>query len=130
MVNEKDKQILSRVANGLPLDDPIDDIKALDRQIKQLKHKQRKMALQTQVDLDESAGRLYDKLKKWRSQVANGPRYHVLQNAALLGIACKKPKTKDELLQVYKFGNKKLEHYGDEILKIVQEHQESEKGPV
>jgi len=131
MINEKDKQILCKAADGLPLDDAsvhgaIDGIMALDRRIKQLKHKKRKMALQAQVDLDESAQRLLDKLRQWRGQVAHVehyPAYCILQDAALLGIACKRPKTKYELLEVYKLGEKKLEQYGDAILKIVQEHE-------
>lgn len=131
MINEKEKQILTRAANGLPLDDAIDNIKALDNQIKQLKHKKREMALQGQVDQDESAKRLYAKLREWRKQVAHverSPAFCVLQDAALLGIASKRPKTKYELKDVYKVGDKKLDQYGDAILKTVKEHEESEKG--
>jgi superfamily II DNA helicase RecQ len=134
MVNEKDKQILTRAANGLDIDhEAVDDIMAPDRKIKQLKYKKSKMALQAQVDLDECAQRLFDKLREWRNQVAHAeqsPAFCILQDAALLGIACKRPKTKYELLQVYKVGDKKLDQYGDEILKIVREHEESEKGPI
>ncbi len=60
-------------------------------------------------------------LKKWRKNIAaerNIPAYCVFHNSTLIGIANQLPKTKEELEGIKGIGEKKIESYGEEILKI------------
>jgi ATP-dependent DNA helicase RecQ len=61
-------------------------------------------------------------LRAWRSEVAkkrNVPAYVVLHDATIDGIASEHPTTLDQLREIPGIGDKKLEHYGDEILALV-----------
>ncbi len=65
---------------------------------------------------------VFEALKKWRKNIAaerNIPAYCVFHNSTLIGIANQLPKTKEELEGIKGIGEKKIESYGDEILKIV-----------
>ena len=74
------------------------------------------------ADSDNSYGILYQRLKKWRDNVAssiNVPIY-LLGNADTLKIiADYKPQNKQELTKVKGFGTAKVNRYGDEIIDIV-----------
>ena len=61
-------------------------------------------------------------LRSWRAGVArarNVPAYVVLHDATIDGIASEHPTTLDQLREIPGIGDKKLEHYGADILAIV-----------
>ncbi|EJN10096.1 ATP-dependent DNA helicase RecQ [Bradyrhizobium sp. YR681] len=63
------------------------------------------------------------RLRSWRSDIARErgvPAYVVLHDATIDGIVRAWPTTLDELRNVPGIGDKKLEHYGDELLQIVR----------
>jgi ATP-dependent DNA helicase RecQ len=61
-------------------------------------------------------------LRAWRSEVARKrgvPAYVVLHDTTIDGIAAARPTTAGELRDIPGIGDKKLEHYGDELLALV-----------
>jgi len=63
------------------------------------------------------------RLRAWRSDVARQrgvPAYVVLHDATIDGIVRAWPTTLDELRGVPGIGDKKLEHYGEELLRLVR----------
>jgi ATP-dependent DNA helicase RecQ len=63
------------------------------------------------------------RLRAWRSEVAREhgvPAYVVLHDATIDGIVRAWPTTLDELRNVPGIGDKKLEHYGEELLRLVR----------
>jgi ATP-dependent DNA helicase RecQ len=63
------------------------------------------------------------RLRAWRSDLARErgvPAYVVLHDATIDGIVRAWPTTLDELRNVPGIGDKKLEHYGEELLQIVR----------
>lgn len=67
------------------------------------------------------------KLKQWRSmraQTDRVPAYMIAHDAALEALAAHPVITKQQLLGITGFGPRKVEAYGDEILKVVAKHQE------
>jgi ATP-dependent DNA helicase RecQ len=76
---------------------------------------------------DQAAGQidpdLRARLRAWRSDVARQrgvPAYVVLHDATIDGIVRAWPTTLDELRSVPGIGDKKLEHYGEELLRLVR----------
>jgi ATP-dependent DNA helicase RecQ len=62
-------------------------------------------------------------LRAWRSQVARSrgvPAYVVLHDSTIDGIAAARPATLDQLRNIPGIGDKKLEHYGDELIALVR----------
>jgi ATP-dependent DNA helicase RecQ len=62
-------------------------------------------------------------LRAWRSQVARTrgvPAYVVLHDATIDGIASSRPTTLGQLRGVPGIGDKKLEHYGEELIALVK----------
>jgi ATP-dependent DNA helicase RecQ len=62
-------------------------------------------------------------LRAWRSEVARGrgvPAYVVLHDSTIDGIAAARPATLDQLRGIAGIGEKKLEHYGDELIALVR----------
>src|SRR4051812_31234835 len=62
-------------------------------------------------------------LRTWRSDVARQrgvPAYVVLHDATIDGIATSRPTTPGELRGIPGIGDKKLEHYGDELIALVR----------
>jgi ATP-dependent DNA helicase RecQ len=62
-------------------------------------------------------------LKAWRSEVARTrgvPAYVVLHDSTIDGIATSLPKTLEQLRGIPGIGDKKLEHYGDELIALVR----------
>ncbi len=62
-------------------------------------------------------------LRAWRSQVARSrgvPAYVVLHDSTIDGIATQRPTTLNELRGIPGIGDKKLEHYGDELIALVK----------
>ena len=66
---------------------------------------------------------LLSALRAWRSQVARSrgvPAYVVLHDSTIDGIAALRPTTLDDLREIPGIGDKKLEHYGDELIALVK----------
>jgi ATP-dependent DNA helicase RecQ len=62
-------------------------------------------------------------LRAWRSETARKrgvPAYVVFHDATLDGIAASRPTTLSELRSIPGVGDKKLEHYGDELIALVK----------
>jgi ATP-dependent DNA helicase RecQ len=62
-------------------------------------------------------------LRAWRSDVARRrgvPAYVVLHDVTIDGIATSRPMTLDQLRDIPGIGDKKLEHYGDELIAMVR----------
>jgi ATP-dependent DNA helicase RecQ len=62
-------------------------------------------------------------LRAWRAGIARErgvPAYVVLHDSTLDGIAAARPSTLNKLREVPGIGDKKLEHYGDELLALVR----------
>ena len=73
---------------------------------------------------DTGIATLLGSLKSWRSGVARKrgvPAYVVLHDATIDGIASSRPTTLEQLRGVAGIGDKKLEHYGDELIALVKE---------
>jgi ATP-dependent DNA helicase RecQ len=61
-------------------------------------------------------------LRAWRSEVARKrgvPAYVVLHDSTIDGIATQRPRTADQLRGIPGIGDKKLEHYGAELIALV-----------
>jgi ATP-dependent DNA helicase RecQ len=62
-------------------------------------------------------------LRAWRSEVARKrgvPAYVVLHDSTIDGIATQRPATLNQLRDIPGIGDKKLEHYGDELIALVK----------
>jgi ATP-dependent DNA helicase RecQ len=62
-------------------------------------------------------------LRAWRSQIArqrNVPAYVVLHDSTIDGIATARPRTLEALRGIPGIGEKKLEHYGEELIALVK----------
>jgi ATP-dependent DNA helicase RecQ len=62
-------------------------------------------------------------LRTWRSEVARKrgvPAYVVLHDSTIDGIATTRPTTPEQLRGIPGIGDKKLEHYGDELIALVK----------
>ncbi|MCD0423907.1 DNA helicase RecQ [Rubrivivax sp. JA1024] len=71
---------------------------------------------------------LFAALKAWRSEVAKArgvPAYVVLHDATIDGLAAAKPRTLDEMRGIPGIGDKKLEHYGADLLAVIGERRQS-----
>ncbi len=65
---------------------------------------------------------LFEKLKTWRRVTANKENikpYIIFSDTSLIEIANKLPKNLDELKEIRGVGEKKIEKYGDEVLKLI-----------
>ena len=75
------------------------------------------------VPLDEAATARFAELKAWRAEVAREhgfPPYVVFHDATLAEMARECPRTLDELAGISGVGAKKLEAYGEEILRVLR----------
>lgn len=76
----------------------------------------------TPVSVSDSDAKLIGALKKYRFKKAEElhlPAYCVFNNAQMNQLVSQKPKTKEELLKLTGFTEKKTATYGDDILKII-----------
>ncbi len=74
------------------------------------------------IELDEDALPRFEALKLWRAEVArdhNLPAYLVFQNITLAEMAQRLPTNLDELSCIPGVGSKKLQAYGEQILKVL-----------
>jgi len=72
--------------------------------------------------LDEADRELFERLRAWRAETARAasvPAYVVFPDATLAGIAQQRPGSLAELKEVSGVGAKKLEQYGDDVLRLV-----------
>ncbi len=72
--------------------------------------------------LSDTAQARFAALKAWRGEVArehNLPAYVIFHDATLASIAERAPQTLDDLQGISGIGAKKLEAYGDEVLRVV-----------
>ena len=72
--------------------------------------------------LDDAAQLRFAALKAWRGEVArehNLPAYVIFHDATLAAIAERVPQTLDDLQGISGIGAKKLEAYGEEVLRVV-----------
>ncbi len=73
--------------------------------------------------LDAAAERRFAALKAWRAEVAyehNLPAYIIFHDATLIAIAQQNPQALHELVDINGMGVKKLEAYGEEVLRVVK----------
>ncbi|BAL97969.1 DNA helicase RecQ [Rubrivivax gelatinosus] len=76
------------------------------------------------LPLDEAATARFTALKAWRGEVArehNVPAYVVFHDATLAEMARERPQTLDDLAGISGVGAKKLEAYGEEILRVLRQ---------
>lgn len=80
------------------------------------------------VDVDEELNsdemKILESLKLWRTEKAkdqNLPVYFIATNKELFSIAKFKPVKKEELQEIKGFGKFKIEHYGSEIIEILEQ---------
>ncbi len=74
-------------------------------------------AVGAEVDLE-----LFEALRAWRGEIARArgvPAYVVFADATLAELALRRPVTREELLDVKGIGPRKLEEYGEAIVKIL-----------
>jgi ATP-dependent DNA helicase RecQ len=74
------------------------------------------------IALDDAGQQRYATLKAWRAEVArshNLPAYVIFHDATLAAIAQAKPQDLEALQGIAGIGAKKLEAYGDEVLRVV-----------
>ena len=98
-------------------------LKLNNRSIKVLKS-QEKVICKLSEDIEEKIEdrELFELLRKWRKEKAiklGIKPYIIFSDSTIIELANKKPKTKDELLNIRGMGEKKYENYGEEILKIL-----------
>ncbi len=78
----------------------------------------RDAALDAELDLE-----LFEALRAWRGEMARArsvPAYVVFADATLAELALRRPVTKDELLEVKGIGPRKLEEYGESLVKLLR----------
>jgi len=74
------------------------------------------------IELDAAAQRRYSDLRDWRAEVAkshNLPAYVIFHDATLATIAQRAPESLDDLQGISGIGERKLEAYGEEVLRVV-----------
>ncbi|MGY0751858.1 HRDC domain-containing protein, partial [Bordetella bronchiseptica] len=75
------------------------------------------------IDLPAEAKPVFESLRSWRGEVAksNGvPAYVIFHDATLREIALARPESLDDLSHISGVGARKLQAYGEEILRCVQ----------
>ena len=73
-------------------------------------------------DLTEKEEKIFKKLKRWRYLKAEKFKiepYKILHDTALLAAIKARPQNTDELLEIKGFGNKNVEKYGKDLIKII-----------
>ena len=75
-----------------------------------------------EVEFDAGAQQRYADLREWRAEVArshNLPAYVIFHDATLAAIAQRAPASLGDLQGISGIGARKLEAYGDEVLRVV-----------
>lgn len=79
---------------------------------------------------DSSSG-LFDALRQVRTEISRTlgvPAYVICDNKALTDMAMKRPRTHEQLLQVYGIGQQKAERFGSSFLKAIAEWERGQSG--
>jgi ATP-dependent DNA helicase RecQ len=79
---------------------------------------------EAEADLDAAAQARFDALKAWRAEVAREhglPAYVIFQNVTLAELARVQPQSLEEMSGISGIGAKKLEAYGDALLRVLGE---------
>lgn len=79
------------------------------------------VVLPAAASLDEAGQQRFAALKAWRAEVArehNLPAYVIFHDATLAAIAARAPQTPDDLQGISGIGAKKLDAYGEEVLRV------------
>ena len=88
--------------------------------------KPKKSSTQKQAVSDTSNHpELFGKLKKWRDKKADelgNPIYMILRRKSMIAITNELPGSKEVLLSVHGVGKKKVEQFGEEIIKMVEDY--------
>jgi len=82
----------------------------------------RGVVVKAPVALDDTAQQRYEALRAWRAEVArehNLPAYVIFHDATLAAIAQRAPHTLDDLQGISGIGARKLEAYGEAVLRVV-----------
>jgi len=82
----------------------------------------RGVVVKAPVALDDTAQQRYEALRAWRAEVArehNLPAYVIFHDATLAAIAQRAPHTLDDLPGISGIGARKLEAYGEAVLRVV-----------
>jgi len=85
--------------------------------------KSRRGDLAPRAETKPADARLQAALRAWRADIARQrsvPAYVVLHDSTIDGIAAARPSTLNALRNIPGIGDKKLEHYGDELLALVR----------
>lgn len=98
-------------------------LKLNNRSIRVLKS-QEKVICKLSEDIEEKIEdkELFELLRKWRKEksIKLGIKpYIIFSDSTIIELSNKKPKNKEELLNIRGMGEKKFENYGEEILKIL-----------
>jgi len=82
--------------------------------------------------LDPHERRIYEALRVWRNgraELDGVPAYVVQTNRALMKVARAAPAGREQLAAIGGFGDRKMQAYGDEILRVVVESVASDSAP-
>ena len=91
---------------------------------KAVKHKRQSAKDFTETNLSESEQAIFERLRWWRVETAkahNTAAFIIFHDSTLREIAKAKPRTLDDLRGVSGVGAKKLESYGEELVKLIAE---------
>lgn len=81
-----------------------------------------KLAVSDENELSEDQKRVYQSLKRWRTETAstlNQPPFMVCHNNELLTVAKNNPKSFEDLAKIKGFGPQKIAKFGDDILEVL-----------
>ncbi|MBK6999674.1 MAG: DNA helicase RecQ [Rhodoferax sp.] len=82
-------------------------------------------AIKAPLALDAAALERYAALKVWRASIArehNLPAYVIFHDATLAAIAKRAPHSLDDLMDISGIGSRKLEAYGQDVLRVMGKH--------
>jgi ATP-dependent DNA helicase RecQ len=77
------------------------------------------------TDLSPEAATLFETLRQWRADTAREqgvPAYVILHDRTLKELAEMRPTTRGHLAMVTGIGAAKIEHYGDELVRLIADH--------
>ncbi|MEX0669260.1 MAG: DNA helicase RecQ [Pirellulales bacterium] len=126
-----DQELLSRTGGDRPvvtLNDRSWEVLRGQRSVMLLEPRAGKTAKTTKADVDDWQGvdrDLFERLRKWRRRIAEArgkPAWTILDDKALRAIAREKPASPAALLRCKGIGEKRLADFGDEILNLVNGH--------
>jgi ATP-dependent DNA helicase RecQ len=73
--------------------------------------------------LTPEAQALFDQLRQWRAEVAkaqNLPPFVIFHDSTLRAVAARRPQDMEALASISGIGERKLQAYGEELIRLVQ----------